>query len=231
MNKSLCRIGVFYDGSFFTYAQRYFYAGRNLGWLMFAPFHALIENHIREKEQGYSSYRVVYAAWFQGLFTANQSSDQQRRKDRNRDLDLMHAGIEARYVPMSQAGGEKGIDVALSVDAMQVGLEGTIDIAALVTGDADFVPLVRALMKHGIPVAAVYFEYADERGKSFINERLLNACNYSLNVNSLERDRKYQSLFRGLFRHFEQGPGAKKTAQGAGVNSRWPMRLRPRHEI
>ena len=203
MNKSLCRIGVFYDGSFFTYAQHYFYAGRKLGWLMYTPFHALIESHIREKEQVFSSHRVVYAAWFQGLFTSGQSNDQQRRKDRNRDLDLMHAGIEARYVPMSQAGGEKGIDVALAVDALQVGLSGTIDSAVLGTGDGDFVPLARALMKHGVPVSSVYFEYEDERGKSFINDRLLNACNYSLNVNALETDRKYQGVFRGLFRTVE----------------------------
>ena len=212
MDKSLCRIGVFYDGSFFTYAQLHFYAGRKLGWLTYTPFHALIENHIGEKEQGYSRYRVVYAAWFQGLHTTTQSNDQQRRKDRNRDLDLVHAGIEPRYVPMSQAGGEKGIDVALAVDAMQVGLQGTIDIAALVTGDGDFVPLVRALMKHGVPVTAVYFEYEDQRGKSFINDRLLNACTYSLSVSSLERDRKYQSLFRGLFRSFEPAPNATKVA-------------------
>lgn len=210
MNKSLCRIGVFYDGSYFSYAQRYFYASRKVGWLVYTPFHALIENHVREKEQGYASYRVVYAAWFQGLFTASQSSEKQRRVDRNRDLDLMHSGIEPRYVPMSQSGTEKGIDVALAVDAMQVGLQGMIDIAALVAGDGDFVPLVRALMKHGVPVTAVYFDFKDARDKSFINDRLLSACNYSLNVNSLERDRKYQSLFRGLFRSAKPTPNAAK---------------------
>jgi uncharacterized LabA/DUF88 family protein len=86
------------------------------------------------------------------------------------------------------------------VDALQIGLEGKIDIAVLVTGDGDLVPLARALMKHGIRVAVVYFEYESERDKSFANERLLNACNYALNVNDLERDRKYQGIFRGLFR-------------------------------
>ena len=167
---------------------------------MFAPFHTLIENHIREREQGFVSYRVVYAAWFQGLSTAMQSTDEQRRRDRARDLDLMHAGIEARYVPMSQAGGEKGIDVALKVDALQIGLQHNIDVVALVTGDSDFVPLARGLMKHGIPVTAIYFDYRDGLKKSYINDRLLNACNYSLNVNGLERERKYQGQFRGLFR-------------------------------
>jgi hypothetical protein len=76
MNNSLCRIGVFYDGSFFAYAQRHFYSRRKLGWLMHTPFHVLVESHIREKEPGYANYRVVYAAWFQALFTATKSTDQ-----------------------------------------------------------------------------------------------------------------------------------------------------------
>ena len=49
---SICRIGVFDDGSFFTYAQFHFYK-RQLGWLSFAPFQTMIENFIREKEQGF----------------------------------------------------------------------------------------------------------------------------------------------------------------------------------
>jgi hypothetical protein len=40
---AICRIGVFYDGSFFAYAQRYYYRERDLGWLRFQPFHAFIE--------------------------------------------------------------------------------------------------------------------------------------------------------------------------------------------
>ncbi|MBL8152430.1 MAG: NYN domain-containing protein, partial [Blastocatellia bacterium] len=99
---------------------------------------------------------------------------------------------------------EKGVDVALAVDALQVGLEGKIDIAILVTGDGDLVPLSRALMKHGIRVGVIYFEYESEYKKSFANERLLNACNYALNINRLEKDRRYQSLFRGLFRQPER---------------------------
>jgi uncharacterized LabA/DUF88 family protein len=204
-DKSLCRIGVFYDGSYFSYAQIHFYADDKLGWMMFTPFHAVVENFIREKEQGYFNYRVVYAGWYQGLYTSGQSNDHQRRVERNRHIDLMHAGVEPKYVPMSQAQGEKGVDIALAIDALQVGLEDKIDIAVLVTGDGDFVPLVRALMKNGVRVAVAYFEYESEKGKSFANERLLSVSNYSLNVNSLEKDRKNQGMFRGLFRQPEKG--------------------------
>lgn len=200
IDKSLCRIGVFYDGSYFTYAQIHFYAERKLGWLSFPPFHTLIENFLREKEQGYSNYRIVYAGWYQGLYTSTKSTDQQRRVDRNRHIDLMHAGIEPKYAPMSQDQGEKGIDIAMAIDTLQIGLEGKIDIAVLVTADGDFVPLVRALMKHGIRVTTAYFEYESERRKSFVSERLLTVSNYILNVSDLEKDRKNQGLFRSLFR-------------------------------
>ncbi len=204
-DRSLCRIGVFYDGSYFTYARRYFYFDRKLGWLDFKPFHGLLENYIRTKEQGYNHYRVVYGAWFQGMFGASQAEEKQLRSDRNLYHDLMHAGIDPKFIPMPQAGsGEKGADVALAIDAMQVGLDGKIDIAVLVTGDADFVPLVRALMKQGVRVIAAYFEYEHGDHKSFINERLLNVCNYFININEMEKDKDFKAIFKGLFRRPEE---------------------------
>ena len=116
----------------------------------------------------------------------------------------MHAGIDPKFMPMPQAGAnEKGADVALAIDAMQVGLDGKIDIAVLVTGDGDFVPLVRALMKQGIRVMVAYFEYKHGEHNSFINERLLNVCNYTLNINAMEKDKDFKAIFKGLFRKHE----------------------------
>jgi uncharacterized LabA/DUF88 family protein len=202
--KTFCRMGVFYDGSYFNFAQRYFYHNRNLGWLDLRAFHSLIESYVRTREQGYENYRIVYAAWFQGLFHASQASESQLRFERNLHHDLMHAGVDPKYLPMAQSGqGEKGVDVALAVDALQVGLEGKIDIAVIVSGDGDLVPLVRALMKHGVRVMAAYFEYEDGNQNSFINDRLLAVCNYELNVNQLEVDKNFRTIFRSLFRRSE----------------------------
>lgn len=200
MTDSFCRIGVFYDGSYFAYAQRHFYHDRKIGWLEFRAFHELLENFARIKEQGYNNYRVVYAAWFQGLFPVTQSDEQHLRSDRNLYHDLMHAGIDPKYIPTSQAGrSEKGADVALAIDALQVGLEGKIDIAALVTGDGDMIPLVRALMKNGVRVVVAHFDYKTEKDRAFANERLLAACNYQLNVNQLEHDKDFKTAFKTLF--------------------------------
>lgn len=202
---AICRIGLFYDGTYFAFARRYFYHERKLGWLVFQAFHKLIEAFMRKKEQGFSDYKVVYSAWFQGLFHANDATEEQLRFERNNYHDLMHAGIEAKYLPMSQSLGEKGIDVALAVDALQVSKDGKIDVAVLVTGDGDFVPLVRSLMKDGVRVLAAYFDYVQDDGKkSFINERLRNAVNYDLNLNALEKDKDYKADFGHLFRKAQE---------------------------
>lgn len=210
-DKSLCRVGVFYDGSYFTFAQRYFYFQRKLGWLDFRAFQGLIENFIRTKEQGYTHYRIVYAAWFQGMFSSRDAAEHQLKRDRQVYQDLMHAGIEPKFMPMPQSGQEeKGADVSLAIDAMQIGLEGKVDIAVLVTGDGDFVPLVRALMKQGIRVMAAYFEYEEGKYNSFINERLLNVCNFAMNVNEIEKDKDFKAIFKGLFRKSEDNEKPKQ---------------------
>lgn len=198
---SICRIGVFYDGSFFAYAQRYFYREKHIGWLMFQPLHTFFEDFLRREEPGYSSYKVVYSSWHQGLFTSKEANPEQLKFDRNLYHDLMHAGIEPKYVPMAQQGIEKEADVALAVDALQIGLDDKIDIAALVTGDGDFIPLVRALNKHGICVLVAYFNFTDSQGrKSYINERLRKCCNYSVDIVSLGENKEFRGSFKSLFR-------------------------------
>lgn len=203
-NKTICRLGVFYDGSYVSDCQRHFYRA-DVGWLSFRALHALIQEFVRRKEQGFFDYKVVYGAWFQGLHTTRQAEPEFLRKDRNLHHDLMHAGIEPKFLPMSdgQKDGkvhEKGVDVALAVDALKAGLSGTIDVAVLVTGDADFVPLLRELMKVGVRTLIVYFDYKSADGHSaYANERLLAAANYALNINALEKDKEFRHQFQSLF--------------------------------
>jgi len=199
---AICRLGVFYDGSFFSYAQNYYYHERQVGWLRFPEFHLFLEKWIGLREQGFfASYKVVYAAWHQGLFTSKDATLEQLKRDRNRHHDLMHAGVEPKYLPMSQTQGEKGVDVALAVDALQVGLGGMIDVAVLVTGDGDFVPLVRALNKQGVRVLAAYFAFESKDGsKSFINERLVAAANYAVDIDALGSSKEHKHDFATLFR-------------------------------
>jgi uncharacterized LabA/DUF88 family protein len=200
--KDFLRIGVFYDGTFFTKAQNYFW-GKGYGWLSFQEFHKILEKYIGIKEQGHSSYKVVYSAWFQGLFKENEATEKNLRLDRKRHQDLLHAGIEPKNVPMSETKGEKAIDVYMAVETLQIGLDDKIDVAILVTGDGDYVPLVRTLMKNGVRVLIAYFDYEEPNNRSFANERLISSANYSLNINSLENDRDFKADFKTIFRQPE----------------------------
>lgn len=104
-------------------------------------------------------------------------------------------------MPMSQTQGVKGVDVALAVDALRVGMSQKIDVAVLITGDGDFVPLVRALNKQGVRVLAAYFAFdANDGHKSFINERLLAAANYAVDVHALGSSKEHKQDFGTLFR-------------------------------
>ncbi|RBQ18179.1 NYN domain-containing protein [Spongiactinospora rosea] len=42
---------------------------------------------------------------------------------------------------------EKGIDVALAVDIVRMGIEGAFDVCALVSGDADLLPAIETIME------------------------------------------------------------------------------------
>jgi len=159
--------------------------------------------YLSRKEPGFFSYKVVCSAWFQGLFKDSEADEKNLRLDRKRHHDMLHAGIEPKNIPMSETKGEKGIDVYMAVEALQVGLNGKVDLAILVTGDGDFVPLVRTLMKNGVRVLIAYFEYEEGTFKSYANERLINAANYSLNCNALENDRDFKGDFQSCFRKAE----------------------------
>jgi hypothetical protein len=55
-----------------------------------------------------------------------------------------------------------------------------------------------------ISVIVAYFEYQEGDRKSFANERLKEACNYALNMNSLEKDKDFKNQFKSLFKHADQ---------------------------
>jgi uncharacterized LabA/DUF88 family protein len=199
--KPVCRIGVFYDGSYVSKAAKFFDHEEDAGLLRFRPFHEYIRKRVRPHEPGYSKYRVVYAAWFQGVFTAKDANEKQLRADRDQHHDLMHAGIQAKCLPMSQSGVEKGVDVALAVDAIQAALEDKIDVAALVTGDGDYVPLVHALQNAGVATTAVCFRFEGKVSKGYINPRLVKAVNYTLDVTGMAEHERHR-----LFKRASEGP-------------------------
>lgn len=200
-NNSLARIGVFYDGSYFSYAQLHYLANTDYGWMLFEPLHELIETLVSEKEQGYNSYKVVCSTWFQGIKHSNQSESKHLEMERNRHVDLLNAGVDLKFMPMDHEQKEKGIDVIMALEVLQYALDDKMDIAVLITADGDFIPLVRSLMKQGKRVLLLYFEYENKYGKSFANKKLIDICNYSSSFIEIESNKTLRPYFKNLFRN------------------------------
>lgn len=54
----------------------------------------------------------------------------------------------------------KGVDITLSKDMLVHAFQGTFDVAVLVAGDADYVPLVREVKRFGRRVVVAFFQNA-----------------------------------------------------------------------
>ena len=61
---------------------------------------------------------------------------------------LMQMGYDTRLLPLRKKGGlmvEKGVDVWLAVDMVNLAARGQYDIAVLVSGDSDYLPACRVV--------------------------------------------------------------------------------------
>ena len=93
-------------------------------------------------------------------------------------MKLATRSVSGRNVRAVRRGAPRGENPApaaplvfgdsVAYDSLQAGLEDKIDVAALVTGDRDFVPLVRALQKAGVATTAVSLTFEGKVNKGYI---------------------------------------------------------------
>jgi len=100
------RIGVFYDGSYFTYARNYFYHERELAGSSSGPY----KHCLRRSSEVENKDTIIIELWYFCLVPREcsvrvKAEPRQLKNERNLLHDLMHAGIEPKYMPMPLAGG------------------------------------------------------------------------------------------------------------------------------
>ena len=72
-------------------------------------------------------------------------------------------GVDDTHVYLGELVGaganrrQKGVDILLTVEALKVARSINADVIALVAGDRDFVPLVKAIRDEGLMVIVVAF--------------------------------------------------------------------------
>jgi len=156
--RRLTRIGIFYDGSYFTNINNYYtYAHPRRSRLNLGGLHDFVRQQVAEGEGVPLGYcQVVDMHWFRGRLPTAELSDTQLESERVWDEVLMSYGIVTHYLPVPVKAGqpvrERGIDVWFALEALELALLGRFDVVVLVTGDRDYVPLVRKLNALGVRV-------------------------------------------------------------------------------
>ena len=156
--RRLTRIGVFYDGGYFSAVNNFYnFTHPRRSRLHLGGLHDFIRDQVAAAEGVPLSFcQVVDVHWFRGRLPVADLSTQQLESDRIWDDVLMSFGIVTHYLPVYARPGqprqEKGVDVWFALEVLELALMNRFDVVVLITGDGDYVPLVRKLNARGVRV-------------------------------------------------------------------------------
>jgi len=212
VESKLCRIAVFYDGTyFFKVSNYYLHQHERRARLSFKGLHEFIVAEVAKSEGMDARHcQIVDAAYFRGRLSAQQAQDQDKLySDRVFEDVLMRANVTMfqRHLRSRQDGGfeEKGIDVWLALEAYEMASLKKYDVCVLVTGDGDFVPLVNKLNTLGSRVMLIAWDFSYERdGRTYTTHastELIDRVNYPIMMDTEidARERRKDPLIDGLF--------------------------------
>jgi len=212
MNSPLIRVGVFYDGNYFLKISDYYYfQHERKARISLEGLHEFIRHQVAEEEDvDVRLAQITEAHFFRGRLSATEARDKDRLfHDRLLDDILMNLGVSTHYMPLKTRDGrlqEKGIDVWLSLEALELALHKTLDVVVLIAGDSDYVPLIRKLNTVGTRVMLLNwdFKYEDFKGETRVtraSQQLLEQVTYPVAMHDVidrglqAQDEVVESLF------------------------------------
>lgn len=173
---TLVRIAMFIDGGFFDEVSRYYKFGHERATrLSLEGIHGFARRAVSEREdEPFDHCRIVESNYFRGRFSANDAEAAGKLKDQaSFDDILIRSGIRQHYLPVgttaSGAPKERGIEVALSLEAYSAAAQGRFDVMVLVGCDGDYLHLMRKLGGLGVRTVVMAwdfsYEYSDRQGR------------------------------------------------------------------
>ena len=222
---------AFYDGAYFRKGQIYFRYKESRGWFSLPELHSLFEKYVASKTKApIETTKLVGAHLYEGRASTRAIGPEQLERERDFEMALISAGIVPHYLASKEtpkAGSpaddpeywlaEKGVDVKYALDALDYAHTDRFDVAVLVTGDGDFVPLVEKITSLGKHALIAHFEFdswVDSVGKphrpGYASRALLNAASWSLNFNHLVKDQDWKTEVKALF--FQPRGAPEKTS-------------------
>jgi cold shock CspA family protein/uncharacterized LabA/DUF88 family protein len=221
-DNGLLRIGVFYDGTYFSHVSNYYmYEHERKARISITGLHAFIRDEVARQEGADKRFcQIVDAHYFRGRFSAKAAYAQDSLyRERQFDDVLIREGVTMHFLPLSadRVGDvtEKGIDVWFALEAFELAVHKRFDVSVLLTGDGDFVPLVRKLNTLGTRVMLLAWDFEYERdGKPHstrTSQALINEVTYPVMMSDEidSRGRKKDPAIASLF--------VQKSKEQAGI--------------
>ncbi len=213
----LIRIGIFYDGSYFFKVSNFYKFGHpRKARLSLGGIHDFVRAKVAELENVDEQYcHIIGAHYFRGRLSAQAATaTDQLGKERMFDDVLIRSGILTHYLPLDETNYqrpvEKGIDVMLSVEALDLTFHKQFDVVVLVACDGDYVSLIRKINGFGTRVMLLAWDFSYEfetESKSVrkehtrVSQSLLNTVTYPIMMSRLIDDRtsSRDAIVNGLF--------------------------------
>jgi cold shock CspA family protein len=205
----LLRIGIFYDGNYFYHVSNYYcYAHPRRTRLSIPGLHDFVKRQVSVCEGvDYRLCQIVDCHYFRGRLPA-QEAEARRILLNERVFDdiLTREGVVTHYLPMSRQGGEKGVDVSLALETLELTIYKKFNVVVLIACDGDYVPLVRKLNSIGTRVMVLGwdFEYMDDNGNQRVtmtSQRLMNEVTYPVWMHKIidDKDKRGDKSVNDLF--------------------------------
>jgi len=211
------RFGVFMDGNYLYRVSNYYKfdhsRGKRIAFNSLIPFltRKMAELEVLDERM----VHCVESHWFKGKMTMNQlfkkypeAADRLRYMESERYVDdsLMYEGITQHNFPLRMHPNgeieEKGIDVWLANEALELAYLKKLDAVALVACDSDFVSLVRKINGMGTKVYLISWDMTNSAGnETRTSQALINECHVYLPMHEIidSRDTRTRELADTLF--------------------------------
>lgn len=164
------KVGVFYDGSYYTHVSNYYnYVHSHKRRIHIGGLHDYVKHMVAEREGTKPNLcHIIDAHFFRGRFNAREANEKPNQLYHDRVFDdvLMYNNVQTHYLPLKDMMGrkkEKGIDVLMALETYELCMLKRYDVVVLVASDGDHVPLVRKLHALGCKTMLLGwdFEFTD----------------------------------------------------------------------
>lgn len=207
-----CRIAVFYDGTYFNKVTNYYlYQHERRARLSIKGLHDFIVAEVAKAEGTDPRLcQIVDASYFRGRLTAQMAQERDKLFGERLFEDMLlraDVNLFQEHVQVLGDGSfeERRIDVWMALEAFEATQLKHYDVVVLLSGDGDFVPLVRKLAGLGARVMLLGWDFSFEReGKQHrtqVSGALLDKVHYPVMMDKVidARERRADPLVNNLF--------------------------------